>query len=418
MNPHQLGWGFAGSFPFALASVGVTALAMVFSPRDVRWPRSSAVTVLLCLIAWMGITTLSALHFDASLEKYIDVLKVLGMTIVVASLVRTREEILGLVWVSIMSIGYFGIKGGIFTLRTAGAFHVWGPPNSLVNGNNELAVALIICIPMMYFMMQQAGSLAGHPRIERLSEKWVRRGLLFSMVLCAVSALGSQSRGALLGMAAMAMMMWWRSKAKSSIGIVLVLLVPVLLFFMPDEWWARMSTIQTYEQDQSAMGRINAWQMAINIANDRIFGAGLVTATPYVYGLYAPNPSIVLVAHSIYFQILGEHGYIRLGLYLLFWWRTYVTAGRIVKATKDEPDLEWAGQLASMAKVSLVGYAVGAAFLSLAYWDMPFYIMVALVATDLLVKRELKARSGARKQAVQGVGSPRGHQKQAASTSC
>lgn len=396
MNPHQLGWGFAGSFPFALASVAVTVLAMFFAPKDVRWPKSNAVVVLLCLIAWMGITSLTALHVEASLEKYVDVLKVLGMTLVVASVVRTREEILGLVWVSVMSIGYFGIKGGIFTIRTAGAFHVWGPPNSLVNGNNELAVALIICIPMMYFMMQQAGNLTGHPRIEKLPEKWVRRGLLASMFLCAVSAIGSQSRGAFLAIAAMAAMMWWRSKAKMSIGLVLLLVSPALILFMPDEWMSRMSTIQTYDQDASAMGRINAWQMAVNIANDRFFGAGLVTATPYVFELYAPNPSIVLVAHSIYFQILGEHGYFGLFLYLLFWLLTYSTAGRIVGLTKGHAELEWAGQLASMAKVSMVGFAVGGAFLSLAYWDMPFYIMVALVSTELLVRKELQAAQLAR----------------------
>ena len=390
MNPHRLGWGFAYTLPFGIAAAAVTLVAMMMVPKDVRWPRGGAIGALVCFIAWMGLTSFTAIHVDPSLDKYIEVLKVLGMTLVVASVVRTREEILGLVWVLVLSIGFFGVKGGIFTVTTGGGQRVWGPPSSLVNGNNELAVALVISIPLMYFLVQQASHLRGLRLLESLETKWIRRGLYVAMVLCAVSAIGTQSRGALLAVGAMGAVLWWRSKSKLALGFVLLLMVPAVLMFMPEEWSARMSTINTYEEDASAMGRINAWTMAINIANDRFMGAGFTTATEFIYSMYAPNPSYVLVAHSIYFQVLGEHGYIGLFLYLLFWGLTYTSAGRLVSRSKGRPDLEWAGQLGSMAKVSLVGFAVGGAFLSLAYWDMPYYITVALVAANMLVTKVLE----------------------------
>lgn len=389
MNPHRMGWGFAYSLPFAMAAAMVTVLGMVFVSRDVRWPRSGAFNALIVLIVWMGITTVYAIHVDPSLNKYIDVLKVLGMTIVVASLVRTREEIIGFLWVVVLSIGFFGFKGGVFTIATGGSFRVWGPPASLVQGNNELAVALVMCIPIFYFLIQQISVARKFLFFHRVPEKWLVRGLYLTILLCAASALGTHSRGALLAIAAMSAVLWWRSKSKAALGVALVLVVPVLLMMMPEEWFDRMGTIKTYDEDASAMGRINAWTMAINIANDRLLGAGFATATPFIYAMYAPDPTYVLVAHSIYFQILGEHGYIGLVLYLLFWIMTYRTAGRLMRMTKNRPDLEWAGQFGAMAKVSLVGFAVGGAFLSLAYWDMPFYLAVALVATDLLVKKEL-----------------------------
>lgn len=404
MNPHRLSWGFAYDLPFGIAAAGVTILAMMVAPKDVRRPRGAVIGVLLCFIAWMAITSFNAFHVDLSLGKYVEVLKVLGMTLVVASVVRTREEILGLLWVIVCSIGFFGVKGGVFTLMTGGSSRVWGPPSSLVNGNNELAIALIICIPLMYFLVQQSSNLHGHKLIERLPVKWIKRGLYLAMVLCAVSAIGTQSRGALLATSAMAAMLWWRSKSKLPLGIALVIVAPALLLFMPEEWSSRMSTIQTYDEDASAMGRINAWMMAINIANDRFLGAGFATASKLIYELYAPDPSMVLVAHSIYFQVLGDHGYFGLFLYLLFWGLTYMMAGRLVRQTKGHPDLEWAGQLGSMAKVSIVGFAVGGAFLSLAYWDMPFYIMVALVTTDMLVKDKL-AGAGKSTVAASGTGS-------------
>jgi probable O-glycosylation ligase (exosortase A-associated) len=143
------------------------------------------------------------------------------------------------------------------------------------------------------------------------------------------------------------------------------------------------------------MGRINAWTMAINIANSRILGAGFATDSALVYRMYAPNPNEVLVAHSIYFQVLGQHGYIGLALFLTFWILTYRTAGRLMKLGRGHPELAWAADLGSMMKVSLVGFAVGGAFLNLAFWDMPYYLMLIAVVTEKWVKATLGEQSAA-----------------------
>ncbi|MEZ5626976.1 MAG: putative O-glycosylation ligase, exosortase A system-associated [Rhodocyclaceae bacterium] len=389
MNPHRLGWGFAYDLPFAMASVVIIALGMFFSTRSIRWQTGGPAIVLILMILWMTLTSFTAILPEPSQAKLIDVLKVLGMTLVVGALVANREQIIGLVWVVVGSIAFFGVKGGIFTLTTGGEFRVWGPPSSLVQGNNELALALIISIPFLYFLSKQATLAREFVLVRRISEKWLRRGLMLSILLCAVAAIGSHSRGALLAIIAMGSMMWWRSRAKVSMGLLLLALTPAILFLMPEEWFSRMETIETYEEDLSAMGRINAWHMAINIANDRIFGAGFATASPVVFNAYAPNPDWVLVAHSIYFQVLGDHGYIGLALYLLFWILTYRVAGRLAAMEKRGPRFEWVALLGNMSKVSLVGFAVGGAFLSLAYWDMPYYIMIILLATERYTKEVL-----------------------------
>lgn len=403
MNPHRMGWGFAYSMPFAMAAGVVILLGMLFVSKDVRWLKSPALNVLAALIAWMAVTTAFAIHVDPSLSKFVDVLKVLGMVFIVGSLVRTREEILGLVWVVVLSIGFFGFKGGIFTLSTGGAYRVWGPPASVVQGNNELAVALIMCIPLFYFLIQQVAVARQVPLLAKIPEKWLVRGLYVTILLCVLSAVGSQSRGAFLAIAAMGVVLWWRSRSKLALGFAILMLTPALLMFMPEEWFARMDTITTYQEDASAMGRINAWTMAVNIANDRLLGAGFATASPFIYSMYAPDPSYVIVAHSIYFQVLGEHGYVGLALYLLFWILTYRTAGRLMRVGKEHPEFEWAGQLGAMSKVSLVGFAVGGAFLSLAYWDMPFYITVALAAADNLVRNQLAEKASQGAMSVSGV---------------
>jgi probable O-glycosylation ligase (exosortase A-associated) len=389
MNPHRMTWGFAYSLPLAYFAAIFTLLGMALNHKAVRWPGGGPLYMLLVLALWMGITTLFAILDQASLDRYLDLLKVIFMTFVIAMLVRTREEIIGLVIVIVASLGFYGFKGGVFTILSGGTHRVWGPPDSVVEGNNELAVALIMIVPLLYFLSLHARNiLAGALSTDRWARrvKWLA---IAAMALCAFAALGSQSRGALLAISAMLVVLWWRSPKKLSLTILFILLIPFLLLLMPESWYARMETINTYEQDASAMGRINAWTMAYNIALDRITGAGFATASPIIYFQYAPDPSTVLVAHSIYFQVLGEHGFIGLALYLLMWILTYAMAGRVVRLTSGIVELAWAASLASMVKVSFVGFAVGGAFLSLAYWDMPYYLLVVVVVLHAHVKTAL-----------------------------
>ena len=143
-----------------------------------------------------------------------------------------------------------------------------------------------------------------------------------------------------------------------------------------------MNTISTYEQDSSAIGRLSTWTMLTNLALDRpLVGGGFEPYTDEVFRRYLPEYGRTHSAHSIWFQVLGEHGFVGLGLFLTFWLLTWRLSRRIIKHTNDDPETKWAHALAKMVQVSLVGYFVGGTFLNLAYWDMPYFLMIALVVT-------------------------------------
>jgi probable O-glycosylation ligase (exosortase A-associated) len=219
---------------------------------------------------------------------------------------------------------------------------------------------------------------------------WLRRGLIVAMLLTGLAVLGSQSRGALVAVSSMALALWWNSSRKLALGAALVFLLPLMLLFMPDKWWDRMATIQTYHEDESALGRINAWKMAWNLARDRFLGGGFEIYNDYVFRLYAPIPEDVHAAHSIYFQVLGEHGFVGLLIYVAFWisvWRTT----RWVQRNAVGDAWRWAADLSGMVRVSLIGYAVGGAFLSLSYFDLPYYLMVAMVVVRYKLMRDQAA---------------------------
>lgn len=380
MNPHTQGWGFATSFPFA-AIIAVTLLASLLVTSEPKNLPITAVTgTFIAFFIWINITTLFALQPDLVFTQWVKVLKIMFMILVTLMILKTKQHVQTFMWVLVLSLAFYGVKGGIFTLMSGGEYRVWGPEGTFIGGNNEIALALIMVIPLMHYLQLIT------------PKKSIRHGLTVAILLCAFAAIGSYSRGALLAIAAMAFFLWLKSSKKLMLSILMAMTVPVLLVFMPEKWGERMDTIATYQEDSSAMGRINAWLMAYNLAVDRpLVGGGFEIYDLQTFERYAPIPTDVHAAHSIYFQALGEHGFVGLGLYLLLGFFTWRSCSWILRNTAKRDDLKWAYHFAAMSQVSIVGFAVGGAFLSLLYFDVPYYLMAAIVVTRIVVANELKA---------------------------
>lgn len=387
MNLHSQGWGWARSFPFAAIISGVAVLALVTHKGPKKLPLTPVTGTFLAFMLWMCITAIAAIHPQAGYDQWVKVMKIFGMTLVVLMLMQEKKHINAVIGCTVFSLAYYGVKGGIFTIRSGGSDRVWGPAGTFIEGNNEIALALIMIIPLMIYC------------ISLVQNKWAKRGIALSAALCALSALGSYSRGAAIALAAMCLFLWLKSANKGKTGLAILVLAPAMLMFMPSKWFERVDTVKTYEEDASAMGRINAWKMATNLALDRPLGGGFEVYTPDVFAMYAPEPKDIHAAHSIYFQALGEHGFGGLGLYLLLGFFTWRTGSWNIRHAKPYPDLKWAVHLSTMSQVGLLGFAVGGAFLSLVYFDVPYYIMCALVATQQVVKKELAAKVAAEKAA-------------------
>lgn len=384
MNPHRLTYGFAFSFPWALLIAGLTLFSLAVTKQPKSLPMTPIVKAVIAFGLWTCVTTAAAFLPEQSLVMLEKVMKILLMTLVTIMLVRSKEQLHMLLYVMVGSLAFYGVKGGLFTIRSGGGERVWGPSGSFIHGNNEVALALVTIIPLSYYILR------------RQQNRWARWAVLGAMLLCALAALGSYSRGALIGIAAMAVVLWLRSPGKLKAGLIMAIVIPFAVNFMPDKWTDRMDTIKTYDEDRSAMGRINAWSMAFNLAkDDPLTGGGFITWTPDIFAIYAPDPNAVHAAHSIYFQVMGEHGFVGLGLYLLLAFLTWRRASWIRRTCKQREDLAWAAELASMIQVSLVGFGVGGAFLSLAYFDIPYYVMAMVVILARIVEEAVGKEAAA-----------------------
>lgn len=383
MNPHRQAWGFAYDFPFASICAIVTIVAFLFSreKKEMVWTRETV--LLLLFIGWMLITTIFSLYPEFAWLQWNKVWKIQLMVFLTAMIIKERQHLHWMIWVIALSLGYYGVKGGIFTIVHGGQFRVQGPTGTFFAGNNEMALVLAMLVPLIRYLHLQA------------TQQWVRLGLASAMVLSGVAAIGSQSRGGMLAMAAMGLFLWLKSRHKLVTGIYMVIAVAITASVMPQEWYDRMDSIKNYQQDESALGRINAWHTAFNVAKDRVTGGGFEMFQARTFRQYAPEPFRVHDVHSVYFEVMGEHGFIGFGMFLLLAVFAWLRANQVIRMCKNDPEKKWAADLAAMIQVSLIGYGAGGAFLGLAYFDLTYHLMIVLVLaakfSGVLDKKPLQA---------------------------
>ncbi|MCP4842018.1 MAG: putative O-glycosylation ligase, exosortase A system-associated [Halieaceae bacterium] len=388
-NPHKLAWGFANNMPFAQIVAIVLLVSLILHKDQRQLPKNGLVIVWALFFVWLVICALVGLEPEYATETIEKVVKIQLIVFVTMLLMKDFEKVNQLIWMIVFSIGFFSVKGGIFTVLTGGGYHVFGPPASEIEENNALAVAILMIVPLMVYMYRFP------------PQAWVKKIMPLCIFFSIASVLGSQSRGALIAIAAVGVFYWWKSRTKIVTGFLIIIMAFLGYQFMPQSWHERMATISEYEEDSSAMERITAWKFTIAVANDRFTGGGFNSSTlkQYIkYGIETVKEK-AFVAHSIYFGVLGDGGWPGLLLYLLVilgMWRQLTT---IIRLTKDDPDREDYNVLARMLQVSIVAFLAGGAFLSLQYFDLAWGIMAITIGLTQLVKgiypRKTKGKAAA-----------------------
>lgn len=400
MNPHTLTFGFARGLPWAQVAAVVTMLAFVFNGRRrYRLPWSAGTAMVLMLVFWVTVTSFFSINNSSEVwDRWVFFMKILLMLLLSLTLIRGRSQIEMLVWVLVVSVGFFGVKGGVWTLATGGGGRVWGPPGGMMADNNSIAIGLVVVLPWMYYLWLVSPN------------RWIKRGLIVSMLFSIFGILGTQSRGALLALLVMGFMLGLKSKHAVRTTVAMAIMVMLAIAFMPDSWTQRMNTIGGYNADTSAMSRLWTWQTLWNLALDRpLVGGGFRSDSVQVFSTYSPFEGRgafmqdIYVAHSIYFQALGEHGFPGFFLYIGIGLWTWFTAKRLGRECIGLPEFAgWVPVLMRMCQVSLAGFAVGGAFLSLMVFDLSFYVF-AIVA---LTKATVEQSSPQLKNASAGAASP------------
>lgn len=400
MNPHKLTYGPAYNFPIAqvVAIATLTGLLFTKDRKPFLWTREMVVVAL--LFGYFTFTSFFAWAPAAAWELWAKVGKILLMVFVVPLVIYGPKRIRWLLLVAALSVGVYGIKGGIFTLMTGGSHTVLGPRGStFISSNTYIGLAFLMVAPVLIMLART------EPR------RWLRSFLYAAAALNFLCIPFTYSRGALVGLLVVLPLLFLRSRAKF---LMIILAIPLIYFgesLVPERLMKRTQTLETYEQDESARLRFQSWGVNFNIAKERpLVGGGFnleyasdakwLSYAPFLVGdgtLEAGN--YARSAHSAYFQVLGSHGFLALGMFLLL---LALMLARLQRLKAEAAKVQGGGAISAYAsgvQLSMVGFCVSGAFINAAYFDL-FFLYVAVTAVlwreyQQLVADERTVKSGA-----------------------
>ncbi len=381
LSPNELLYGFMAGIPFNKI-VAVITLGLIVVSKEKKDIYLDGTGVLLILfaaavtISWYG----GIVSTPDATDLYQKLLKEIVLAFAIMAVMTTRHRIHLVVLTVAISFGFLAVKEGLIFLLTGGGHKVLGTGS--VGDNNSLAAALLMTIPMMYY-------LARHSAV-----RIIRIGLLAALGLAVVTVIATFSRGGFVGLMVVGLFMVKNSRNKFG-SLALVAATGVLIYMLaPESWFERLNTINNVSDDGSFMGRVVAWKISWLIAMDHpLFGGGMHavqrflvwdTYRPFLYLLDSvivtpPADTFPHAAHSTYFEVLGDTGFIGLTLFLGIVGLGFWNCRSIMRMGRRHPSLTWAVDLGRMMQITLVVYCVTTALLSMGYFEL-FYIVIALLS--------------------------------------
>lgn len=274
---------------------------------------------------------------------------------------------------------------------------------TFLSDGNDYALSLNLVIPFCLFLLFD-------DRV--LRKRLIHLGLLVFLIACVVL---TKSRGGTIALACVGLYYWVKADRKVLTGVLGAIACVGILLYAPGSYFDRMNTIST--QEGSAQARIGAWKAATRMAVDHPLGVG-AGHFPGAYSVYRPPDSegpVRMTAHSIYFLILGELGFLGLAWLLLYIGSNLLANRRLARELKirsPEETLTDTRLLWSLS-ASLIALATGGAFLSQVYTPHLYVLAGFMTASRRLIRERhgllaSDAHRGPLPQVVQPASLPQG----------
>ncbi|HEX3556528.1 MAG TPA: putative O-glycosylation ligase, exosortase A system-associated [Thermoanaerobaculia bacterium] len=381
MRPQDMAWGLTQELPLSQWVAVALVLGLVLALGRERWLVMRLQTVLLILlVGWISLSTVMAVLPDVAGTMYGYYWKAILISILTTGLVADRRRFRILLILITFSIGVLGAKRGLVGLMVGGIRYYDGP-GGFMSDNNSFALVLNMVIPLQ----------VGIAMVEK--EKWLRVTALVMASLCAITVLFTFSRGGFLTLACVVPALIWRQRHRLAVFALVGLVAAGVLWFtsaaFTEAYTERASSISDYEEDGSALGRLNAWTTSWRVFLDYpAFGVG-PNNLQIVHPRYSPDPNRFRVSHNAYLQVLAECGLPALVLFVAVIVSGLVALGRLRRAT----DLPWVETYARMMQISILAYVVGSMFLNTAYSELIYQLVAMSVSLELAARAASAAGS-------------------------
>ncbi len=384
--PQKVGWGLIQAVPLSLIAflAAFAGWALLDSKKGSRFTLSQG--LILTLLLWCGMTTLTAQFQDSAWLKWDWVWKALIFAAFLPLTLRTRLRLESAVLFIVLAVGTIAINGGLKTVLGGGGY---GTLSLLVRENSGLYEGSIIST-VAICIIPLALWLARHGTIFKPDWKvWCfTGGLVFA---CLLIPIGTSARTGLVCIGVLGVLLLrsvrYRFVYAGLAGLALMTAIP----FLPQSYLERMGTITGYQGDQSASTRLAVWAWTIDYAKDHPLGGGFdaYRSNSFTYRTrtvsgdgptqqveYAEVTEEARAYHSSYFELLGEQGYVGFGIWMWINLLGLLNMERLRWrfAKREDGRKSWQWGLATALQQAHAVFLVGALFVGIGY--QPFLFML------------------------------------------
>jgi probable O-glycosylation ligase (exosortase A-associated) len=387
-QPQHVAYVIMDRFPVAMV-MGAAAIGLYFLADRRAPPRPNGITYMqVALAVWVTVTLLWAVDPVNAWAKWDWAFKTLVFAAFIPYVIRSQVQIEAFIQVYMLALAANIIPFGLKILIAGGGY---GRNLGLTGGNSGLAegatLASVACmaIPLLLYLRKHARLIPSIP--------WFREIYLGMAALAVLTSIGTYQRSGLVGLLVVGAATAAYSKHKIFISAVCVVVGIGIAYMTTDAWVDRISTITTYKSDTSAMTRLLVWRWTLDYAISHPLGGGFEMYR--INAIYHPpssaNPTGIVeygrAFHSIYFEVLGEHGWIGLSLFLGLFGLSLLRLRRAAKLSRDVEGLEWCVDLARALQASLLVMAACGAFIGIAFQPMIHYLFALAVVLPEYVRR-------------------------------
>lgn len=383
-RPQDVAYVILNQFPVAMimGAAAIGSYVLLDRRHPPRWNAISAMQITMAI--WITVTMVWSVAGAFGWTKWDWAFKTVVFSAFLPLVIRSRMQIEAFVQVYLMSLAGTFIPYGLKVMISGGGY---GRDLGLVGGNSGLSeggllsTACLMAIPLALF-------LASHTQ---LAPRWkiTPFGYWGVAALALATAIGTHQRSALVGLIAMAGVLMLRGKHKFLLILVGAAVAAILVYFMADSWINRISTIDDYKTESSAAIRILVWKWTLEFVKSYPLGGGFHSYIINQITLPGEGGAMQFgrAFHSIYFEMLGEHGWPGLFLFLSIAGMVLLQNFNISRRTAKIPELEWCAGLAVAIQSGMAAFLTAGAFVGIAFQPMFWYFVAMTVCLRSYVWR-------------------------------
>lgn len=395
-------WSLPLDFPWSMyialsvmVAIFIWRFAVMLAPRRNRGFDSPGFCIghwtMLLFAVWITVTCYTAISVYTALPFYAEYRKIFLMFFVSALAITRIQQLWTLFLIATLSLIYIAVEINQIYFFQGGYMFVFNRGYAGLD-NNGAALMLAMGVPLSLFAWDGI-------------RHWSRWGFLLAIPIIIHAVLTSYSRGAMLSLILSIPVYLARCQRRGQLLLILAALLAMVPLLAGKEIQDRFLTLDNAEQDGSAQSRLTSWGIAWRMAQDRpILGYGIRNSSLFTFSHGADMEGRVI--HSQYLQLAADSGIVGLAMYLLaigaFFYCLRSVRQRVKGHTslfsyilaigyllvsgrwapkrnqtgRDDPETMRAYTIANGLEGAMVVFFIGAIFLSMETFELPYILML------------------------------------------